>query len=303
MLGVVDGVEELVPAGPVNVLERQVQGADDVGIQALGVQGLGDVVDARGVRAADHGVDVDVAHAADLVAHGLRDFAVRADHDRLGLDADGAQRGHGVLRRLGLQFLRRADVRHQGDVEEEHVAAADVLADLAGGFEERLGLDVAHRAADFGDDDVRGVLALGGQPHAPLDLIGDVRDDLDGVAEVFAAAFLGDDGRVDLAGCDVGRAFEVFIEEALVVADVQVRFGAVVGDEDFAVLEGVHRARIHVQIGIELLHSYRQAACPQQVAEARSRQSLAERGRHTTGDEDVFGRLGRAREPGIYTGI
>ena len=148
------------------------------------------------------------------------------------------------------------------------MSAADVLADLAGGFEERLRLDVAHGAADFGDDDVRGVLALGGKPHAPLDLIGDVRDDLDGVAEVFAAAFLGDDGRVDLAGCDVGRAFEVFIEEALVVADVEVGFGAVVSDEDFAVLEGVHRARIHVQIGIELLHSYRQTACPQQVAEA-----------------------------------
>ena len=188
-------------------------------------------------------------------------------------------------------------------MEEEHISAADVLADLAGGLEERLRLDVAHGAADFGDDDVGGVLALGGQPHAPLDLIGDVRDDLDGVAEVFAAAFLGDDGRVDLSGCDVGRAFEVFIEEALVVADVQVRFGAVVGDEDFAVLEGVHRARIHVQIGIELLHCYRQTACPQEVAEARGRQSLTERGRYTTGDEDVFGRLGRARKPGIYTRV
>ena len=75
------------------------------------------------------------------------------------------------------------------------LSAADVLADLAGGFEERLGLDVADGAADFGDDDVGGVLALGGQAHAALDLIGDVRDDLDGVAEVFAAAFLGDDGR------------------------------------------------------------------------------------------------------------
>jgi hypothetical protein len=39
------------------------------------------------------------------------------------------------------------------------------------------------------------------------------------------------------------------------------------------------------------------------VTEARSRQSLTERGRHTTGYEDVFGRLGRARKPGIYTGI
>ncbi|MCY1228559.1 hypothetical protein D9M72_408820 [compost metagenome] len=102
-----------------------------------------------------------------------------------------------------------------------------------------------------------------------------MRNDLDGVAKVLAPAFLGDNRGVDLAGCDVGRAFEVFIEEALVVADIQVSLGTVVSHEDFAVLEGVHRARIHIQVGIELLHSYRQTACPQQVAEARSRQSLA----------------------------
>ena len=148
------------------------------------------------------------------------------------------------------------------------MVAADVLADLAGGLEERLRLDVANGAADLGDDDVRRVLALGRKPHAALDLIGDVRDDLDGVAEVLAAALLGDHGGVDLAGGHVRGALEVFVEEALVVSDVEVGLGAVVCDEDLAVLEGVHRARIHVQVGIELLHSYRQTACPQEVAEA-----------------------------------
>jgi hypothetical protein len=232
------------------------------------VQGLGDVVDAGSIGGVHHGVDVHVAHAADFFAHGVRHFTVRADNDRFGLDADGPQGGDGVLGGFGLQFLGRSDVRNQGDVQEEDVGPADVLADLAGRFEERLGFDIAHSAADFGDDDVGGVLAFGGQAHAALDLIGDVRDDLHGVAQVFAAAFLGDDGGVHLAGGHVGRTLEVFVEEALVVSDVQVSLGTVVRDEDFAVLEGVHRARIHVQVGIELLHSYRQAACPQQMTEA-----------------------------------
>ncbi|GKV73889.1 hypothetical protein NCCP2145_32700 [Pseudarthrobacter sp. NCCP-2145] len=76
------------------------------------------------------------------------------------------------------------------------------------------------------------------------------------------------------------------------MSDIQVRLGAVVGDEDLAVLEGVHGARIHVQVRIELLHGHRQAACAQEVTKAGCRQSLTERGRHTTGYEDVFGRLG-----------
>jgi hypothetical protein len=43
--------------------------------------------------------------------------------------------------------------------------------------------------------------------------------------------------------------------EALVVAQVEVGLGPVVGDVDLAVLERAHRARIHVDVGIELDHA------------------------------------------------
>ena len=95
-----------------------------------------------------------------------------------------------------------------------------------------------------------------------LDLVGDVRDDLDGVAEVLAAPLLGDHAGVDLAGGDVGRAVQLGVEEALVVADVEVGLGAVVGDEDLAVLERVHRAGVDVEVRVELLHRDAQAAEP-----------------------------------------
>jgi len=37
-----------------------------------------------------------------------------------------------------------------------------------------------------------------------------------------------------------------------VVAEVEVGLGAVVGDEDFAVLEGRHGAGVDVEVGVEL---------------------------------------------------
>ena len=40
--------------------------------------------------------------------------------------------------------------------------------------------------------------------------------------------------------------------EALVVAQVEIGLGPVVGHEDLAVLIGAHRARIDVEIGVEL---------------------------------------------------
>ena len=46
---------------------------------------------------------------------------------------------------------------------------------------------------------------------------------------------------------------EVLVDESLVVPDVQVGLGAVLGDEDLAVLEQAHRPRVDVQVRVELL--------------------------------------------------
>ena len=117
--------------------------------------------------------------------------AVSAQDDRVRLDTDVAQRCDGVLGRLGLQLAGRTDVGQQRDVQEEDVVAADLVAYLACRLEERQRLDVTDRASDLGDHDVD--VRSGHVPDARLDLVGDVRDDLDGVAEVLAAALLRDD--------------------------------------------------------------------------------------------------------------
>ena len=72
-----------------------------------------------------------------------------------------------------------------------------------------------------------------------LDLVGDVRDHLDRAAEVVAAALAADHRVVDGAGRDVRGARGVLVGEALVVAEVEVGLGAVLGDEHLAVLEGL----------------------------------------------------------------
>src|SRR6185436_18216425 len=99
------------------------------------------------------------------------------------------------------QLAGRANRRQPGDVDVEDVAAADVLAHLADRLEEWQRLDVADRAADLDDHDAVGRQpARGDRPgalsrdarDALLDLVRDVRDDLDGPTEVVAATLLGD---------------------------------------------------------------------------------------------------------------
>jgi hypothetical protein len=72
------------------------------------------------------------------------------------------------------------------------------------------------------------------------------------------------------------------------VPEVEVGLAAVVGDEDLAVLERVHRAGIDVDVRVELLHRDPQAPGLEQSTEGRGGDALAEGAGHPTRDEDVF---------------
>ena len=96
------------------------------------------------------------------------------------------------------------NVRHQGQVHEHRALLAQLVAELADRFQERQALDVADGAADLAQHEIL-VAEVGLDPF--LDRVGDVRDDLDGGAEIVAAPLLGDHVGIDLAGGDaVGLA-------------------------------------------------------------------------------------------------
>ena len=220
-----------------------------------------------------------------MLLHFAGKMAVGAAEQDVGLDADGEHFLDGVLGGLGFQLLRGGDPGNERDVDEDGIFAAEFLAHLADGFEERERFDVADGAADFDDGDV----AFGGDfAHGVLDFIGDVGDDLDGLAEVVAAALFGDDLLVNAAGGQVVVAGEFGVGEALVVAEIEVGFRAVVGDEDLAVLERRHGAGVDVQVRIELHQVDLEAAGFEQAADGGRGQSLAETGHNSACYEDVL---------------
>ena len=116
-----------------------------------------------------------------------------------------------------------------------------------------------------------------------------MRNDLHGLAEVLAGAFLVQNVPVDLAGGEVGELVEVLVDEALVVAEVEVGLRAVVGDIDLAVLERAHRAWVNVDIGVELLCCDLEAAALEQSAERCCGNAFAQTGNNAAGHENIFG--------------
>ena len=177
-------------------------------------------------------------------------------------------------------------------MQEHAVVAAELDAELANGFEERQRLDVADRAADFHHADV-GI--AGAELDGALDLVGDVRDHLHGGAEVVAAALLGDHAFVDAAGGEIAVAAGGGAHEALVVAEVEVALGAVIGDEHFAVLERAHGARIHVDVRVELDHGDLETAGFEDGAQRCGGDAFPQRGNDATGDEHKSGHEGARR--------
>ena len=245
------GIDDLVPLGQVGAVALQAEALDDEVVQALGVQYAWDLVDGVDVFQRDHRTFFDVGEQRDLATRRGIDRVVGAADQHIGLQADGAQLLDRVLGRLGLGLAGSGDVRDQGQVHQHGALGAHFDAQLADRLEERLRLDVAHGAADL---DQRDVGIAGALDDAALDLVGDVRNDLDGRAQVITTAFLAQHVLVDAAGGEVVVLGHRGADEPLVVAQVKVGLGAVVGDEYFTVLERAHGARVDVDVRVQLEH-------------------------------------------------
>ena len=86
------------------VLEHEV-------VHPLGMEVERDLVDVVDVARGDDRLVRQRREQRDLLAHVVRQAALGPAHDHVGLDADAAQLGDGVLRRLGLELARVADVQ------------------------------------------------------------------------------------------------------------------------------------------------------------------------------------------------
>ena len=218
------------------------------------MQHAGHLVDGVHVPHADNAPFGHVGEQRDFFALFFRDAPVGAAQQGVGLDADFAQLLHGVLGGLGLELASRSNPGHIGQVHKRRVVGAHAQAHLAHGLQERQRLDVSHRAADFDNGHIHGIgrADAGAALDEFLDFVGDVGNDLHGLAQVVAAALFLQHGLVNLARGEVVGFLHARFNETLIVAQVEVGFCAVIGHKNLAVLKRRHGARIYVDVGVKL---------------------------------------------------
>ena len=236
----------------------------------------------------DHTVRFDVAEVGNLGEDGsVGDFLIHPQDNDVRVDAHSLQFLDGVLGGFGFVFPAGLQVRDECHVDVQGVLPANFQAHLADGFDKRLALNVADRAADFGDHHVR-VRLFADAVDKMLDLVRDMRNRLHGAAQVAAFPLLPDHVGIDLPGGQVGILVQVLVDKAFIMAQVQVGFRAVLGHVHLAVLVGAHCPGIHIDIRIQLLGRDLQAAGLQQASQGRCRNSLSQSGYHTAGYKDIL---------------
>ena len=130
-----------------------------------------------------------------------------------------------------------------------HVVAAFFKTDLANRLKERQRLNVTDRSANFDDGNI-GTVGTG--LDLELDLIGDVRNNLNRFAEILATTLFFEHGVVNLTGREVIALGHLGAGEALVMPQIEIGLGAVLGDENLSMLERTHRAGVDVDVGVKL---------------------------------------------------
>ena len=201
----------------------------------------------------DHRLALDITEEGYLVRDSFGDGIVTAADDDVRLDTDAAQLVNAVLGGLGLQLHGGVEVGEEGHVDVEHVVPADFVSHLPDSLQEGLPLNITHGTAHLDEDDV-GSRVLGQFLEPLFNLVDQVGHDLDGAPQEVPPPFLGNDGAVNLPRGYIGIGGELGVDKAFVVAQIEVGLGAVLGDEYLAVLVGGHRARIDVEIRVQLLY-------------------------------------------------
>ncbi len=103
-----------------------------------------------------------------------------AANQHVRLDTDLTQLPDRMLSRLGFELCGSLQIGHQRQMDKQAVLFSGFHRKLANGFKERQALDIADRTADLGDYHVD--IALAQLANDALDFVGDMGNDLDGLA-------------------------------------------------------------------------------------------------------------------------
>ena len=106
------------------------------------------------------------------------------------------------------------------------------VLELTDCFKERLAFDISDGSADFYYCNMH-IIGCEITVKTALDLVGNMRDYLYGSSAIISTAFFLQNGPVNLTGCHIGILCQTFVDEALVVTEIQIGFRSIIRYDSF----------------------------------------------------------------------
>ena len=186
-------------------------------------------------------------------------------HKTVGLDTQALQLLYRVLCGLCFKLARSREIRNVCKVHA-HRSVAKLPFELTDSFKKGQALDIPHCTANFGNHIIEFLLCAA-TFHLALYLVGDMRNNLNGLAKIVAATLLlnnltvySTSGKsVPTSGLDIGKT--------LIVTEVEVGLVTIDSYITLPVLLRVKRTRRNVYIGVEFLDCNLVASCLQKLAD------------------------------------
>ena len=198
-----------------------------------------------------------------------------------------------MLHRLCLKLAVTRNFYYKGHMDEKDIFASLLVSNLTDAFKKSLTFNIAYRSAYFTDDHIRcrfsgGGFFLGQSIDACFDFFSNVRDYLNCCSKIVAAALSGKYIPVNFTGTDAAAACQIFIYKSLVMAQIQIGFSPVFGDENFTMLVWTHGAGVYIEVRVKFLEQNPKTTLFQQSAQRGGANAFSQTGHNSTGDKDVF---------------
>ena len=195
----------------------QPKALENIIIEPALLQVTGYLINRVRIHKGDHGPLFYVGEQGDLAACALVHFNRAAAQQHFGLQTNRAQFLDRVLGRLGFDFTGSRNVRNKREVHKQRIGRPQLQHELTHCLEEGLAFNVACGAAYFHHGD----LGIPRSLDDPIfDLVSDVRNHLNGAAQVIAPAFLAQHRVVYAACCKVIGTAHHGTRESLVVTQI-----------------------------------------------------------------------------------
>lgn len=158
-----------------------------------------------------------------------------------------------MLQSFAFHLTRSRDMKKRDYMNEHYVFSSQFPSQLSQRFDKMRTFNISYCSSNFDDSYI---FPFRSSTDPIFHFIGDMRDHLNGLSEIFSFSLFLDDRKINLSGRNTTISRQFFIDKSLIMSKIQISLKAILGHKGFPMLKRRHRSRIDLQIRIQFHHRY-----------------------------------------------